>query len=329
MKPEEQLSTAVRALLAQCREQIAPRQLAIVFSGPDSLVLNPTASKIIRNQANDLTLMVPNPRFANFIVAHELLHLQQEASQSVQVGPVRAQDEQLADFLAMLGQVIFETILHQAMRPRLLKMGVLDQPTQNAMREYISANLMREDQFAPGDEGTTVIGNALQFLDALTLLDPATSADTTWATDFPNAWALAQAMLTGFVDRPLVTNRQLRASLLRTLTIFKARQLTNSMIDLNRQLSVTAVLSSREMKLAVNQLFQLYHHPDYSELYLVIGKKDEQCVGVIEVAKEQQDPDLMQQLYARSIGDFVKAYQLPYASRDAHFLPADFPGESA
>ncbi|WP_461217961.1 hypothetical protein [Lapidilactobacillus salsurivasis] len=329
MKPEEQLSATVQTLLNQCREQIAPHTLNLLISGPDSLTLNPTASQIVKDQEGNYVLTVPNPRFANFIVAHELLHLQQETSQSIQVGPVDDTDKQMANFLAVFGQIILETILHQAMLPRLKAMGVLDQPAQNAIREYASANLMHDDDLPAGSEGSTVTGNVLQIVGARVLLDAETLADTSWSADFPRAWSLAQTLQETWLEKPLTTNRQLRAALMRVLNLFMDKKLIDEQIDLGRHLTVTAVLSPRELNLKVSQLFHFYHQPEpeLADLYLLLGDKDEQCVGTFKIPVDQQGSEAMHERYEQRVEDFLNEHQIEYAQRDGHYLPEQFPGE--
>ncbi|MCH4057673.1 MAG: hypothetical protein LKE89_07090 [Lactobacillaceae bacterium] len=308
------LNSEVQALLQQERERIAPQKLTLEVAGPDSLVLDPTASKIIRDPQNGLHLMIPNPRFANFIVAHELLHLQQEGRQSIKISSAHQDHSEIDQVLLTLGRIMLESAVHVPMRSLLVKLGALDQPTQLVMRQYYTHNLLHDPQQA--GEGSTVMANSLQLFDARIFLTADQVAATDWANDYPQAWQLAEQLLQIVTARDLKTNRDLRGTLLKLLKLFAEKQ-AGLPVEFSRDLLVTPVLSSRELNLRVDQLFQLWHDSAKKSDYLVISQKDDQATWRLSLAPQQQTQAAMLQRYQLTVAEFCQQYHFDYAPRDA------------
>lgn len=314
------LNPKVQALLQQEREHIAPQKLELEVVGPDSLVLDPTASKIIRDPQNNLHLMIPNPRFANFIVAHELLHLQQEGRQSIKISSAHQDHSEIDQVLLTLGRIMLESLVHVPMRAHLVAAAALDQPTQLAMRQYYTHNLLHD---APGTgEATTMMANSLQLFDARIFLTAEQVAATSWATDYPQAWAIADQLWQVATSKDLRTNRDLRGTLLKLLKLF-AEQQAGLPVEFSRDLLVTPVLSPRELKLRVEQLFQLWHDPAKQSDYLVISKKDDQATWCLSLSAKQQTKAAMLQRYQLTVAEFCQQYHFDYAGRDDLIFTAE------
>ena len=314
------LSAPVQNLLDQFQKEMAPKQIILQEKESQfpATMLDPEESQMILTKTGDIELFVPNPRFANFIVAHELMHLQQEGRQSVQISYVKQNNPQFSQFLDQIGQELRNIVVHQAMHQQLLELGVLDDDVQQAIQKLI-------DEKLPVDDSTTsalvIAMKAIQLVDTFTFVG---SVDQ-WQEKFAKSMKVAAELWQLVTTANLTTNRQVRALIGQLINYFaeyfdKFGLQVPSLAD---NLLLKPVLSERQLKLSVRQLFQLWRQPNAATTYLVKGIQDEQAISLIEIPKDEQQEAAMLAIYDLSVQAFLDKFALNYAPRDLPVFPED------
>lgn len=314
------LSAPVQNLLDQFQKEMAPKQIILQEKESQfpATMLDPEESQMILTKTGDIELFVPNPRFANFIVAHELMHLQQEGRQSVQISYVKQNNPQFSQFLDQIGQELRNIVVHQAMHQQLLELGVLDDDVQQAIQKLI-------DEKLPVDDSTTsalvIAMKAIQLADTFTFVG---SVDP-WQEKFAKSMKVAAELWQLVITANLTTNRQVRALIGQLINYFaeyfdKFGLQVPSLAD---NLLLKPVLSERQLKLSVRQLFQLWRQPNAATTYLVKGIQDEQAISLIEIPKDEQQEAAMLAIYDLSVQAFLDKFALNYAPRDLPVFPED------
>lgn len=314
------LSAPVQNLLDQFQKEMAPKQIILQEKESQfpATMLDPEESQMILTKTGDIELFVPNPRFANFIVAHELMHLQQEGRQSVQISYVKQNNPQFSQFLDQIGQELRNIVVHQAMHQQLLELGVLDDDVQQAIQKLI-------DEKLPVDDSTTsalvIAMKAIQLADTFTFVG---SVDQ-WQEKFAKSMKVAAELWQLVTTASLTTNRQVRALIGQLINYFaeyfdKFGLQVPSLAD---NLLLKPVLSERQLKLSVRQLFQLWRQPNAATTYLVKEIQDEQAISLIEIPKDEQQEAAMLAIYDLSVQAFLDKFALNYAPRDLPVFPED------
>ncbi len=314
------LSAPVQNLLDQFQKEMAPKQIILQEKESQfpATMLDPEESQMILTKTGDIELFVPNPRFANFIVAHELMHLQQEGRQSVQISYVKQNNPQFSQFLDQIGQELRNIVVHQAMHQQLLELGVLDDDVQQAIQKLI-------DEKLPVDDSTTsalvIAMKAIQLADTFTFVGLVDQ----WQEKFAKSMKVAAELWQLVTTANLTTNRQVRALIGQLINYFaeyfdKFGLQVPSLAD---NLLLKPVLSERQLKLSVRQLFQLWRQPNAATTYLVKEIQDEQAISLIEIPKDEQQEAAMLAIYDLSVQAFLDKFALNYAPRDLPVFPED------
>ncbi len=314
------LSAPVQNLLDQFQKEMAPKQIILQEKESQfpATMLDPEESQMILTKTGDIELFVPNPRFANFIVAHELMHLQQEGRQSVQISYVKQNNPQFSQFLDQIGQELRNIVVHQAMHQQLLELGVLDDDVQQAIQKLI-------DEKLPVDDSTTsalvIAMKAIQLADTFTFVGLVDQ----WQEKFAKSMKVAAELWQLVITANLTTNRQVRALIGQLINYFaeyfdKFGLQVPSLAD---NLLLKPVLSERQLKLSVRQLFQLWRQPNAATTYLVKEIQDEQAISLIEIPKDEQQEAAMLAIYDLSVQAFLDKFALNYAPRDLPVFPED------
>lgn len=314
------LSAPVQNLLDQFQKEMAPKQIILQEKESQfpATMLDPEESQMILTKTGDIELFVPNPRFANFIVAHELMHLQQEGRQSVQISYVKQNNPQFSQFLDQIGQELRNIVVHQAMHQQLLELGVLDDDVQQAIQKLI-------DEKLPVDDSTTsalvIAMKAIQLADTFTFVG---SVDP-WQEKFAKSMKVAAELWQLVITANLTTNRQVRALIGQLINYFAEYfdKFGLQIPSLADNLLLKPVLSERQLKLSVRQLFQLWRQPNAATTYLVKGIQDEQAISLIEIPKDEQQEAAMLAIYDLSVQAFLDKFALNYAPRDLPVFPED------
>lgn len=314
------LSAPVQNLLDQFQKEMAPKQIILQEKESQfpATMLDPEESQMILTKTGDIELFVPNPRFANFIVAHELMHLQQEGRQSVQISYVKQNNPQFSQFLDQIGQELRNIVVHQAMHQQLLELGVLDDDVQQAIQKLI-------DEKLPVDDSTTsalvIAMKAIQLADTFTFVG---SVDQ-WQEKFAKSMKVAAELWQLVITANLTTNRQVRALIGQLINYFAEYfdKFGLQIPSLADNLLLKPVLSERQLKLSVRQLFQLWRQPNAATTYLVKGIQDEQAISLIEIPKDEQQEAAMLAIYDLSVQAFLDKFALNYAPRDLPVFPED------
>lgn len=314
------LSAPVQNLLDQFQKEMAPKQIILQEKESQfpATMLDPEESQMILTKTGDIELFVPNPRFANFIVAHELMHLQQEGRQSVQISYVKQNNPQFSQFLDQIGQELRNIVVHQAMHQQLLELGVLDDDVQQAIQKLI-------DEKLPVDDSTTsalvIAMKAIQLADTFTFVG---SVDQ-WQEKFAKSMKVAAELWQLVTTANLTTNRQVRALIGQLINYFAEYfdKFGLQIPSLADNLLLKPVLSERQLKLSVRQLFQLWRQPNAATTYLVKGIQDEQAISLIEIPKDEQQEAAMLAIYDLSVQAFLDKFALNYAPRDLPVFPED------
>lgn len=302
-------------LLEQMRAEVAPLtiKLGLTKSHFESDLFDPEESQITQDTQGNFEIKLPNEHFADFIVAHELGHLQQERQQIVKIGIAKSSDAQLNQAMTVIAQVIFNIALHEGMHPQLENLNLFTDDLRTAVQGAVEHDLPAETEKSSNLQVTLM---ALQIADTFTFIGEVPA----WRVSYPRSFMLAEKIWTVVHATKLVTNRHLRSLLLQIIEIlsdfFEHTEL--SVIDLRRSLLVTPVLSERQLKLSVRQLFQIFHVSEQEGIYLGLGVNDEQAAFQLQLPKmtPKQQSAKMLEIYDATVESLFTEANLISAPRD-------------
>ncbi|WP_338216533.1 hypothetical protein [Lacticaseibacillus salsurivasis] len=293
--------------------------IEVVVEGEASGQLNhsQSAQKLLAN--GHLEVRVTDTTAPDYTLSHELMHMLLITTGFPQLQYHLASGEPALDqqFFAV-SMALYDAALHDLIRQWQAEHGVLTAEVMTALAAGVEAVLPAVDELNDG----LLVYCTMTLLDALVMFEGGSKAQQKhWSHDYPQAMTLAQSLYATITSKKHATPFDFRRLVVRLW-----RQFDEMLPHAGFQPTVNAefatlppVLSERQLRLAVNQTYELLHSEmrdleTKKRAYVAMGKGDGQNAFVLPVG--DLSPEGFQQLYQAPLKTILNQYDIDYAIRD-------------
>lgn len=254
-----------------------------------------------------ITIQITNSPNIEYMLIHELLHIKLDFGDYSKIEfnlfSSDASFNQQAQTTAMaLKEVIDHRLISNWEQIEKLR----DEEIQDSLNQGTSALLAADGQAV--DDEKLILYRTLIMLD-----------NQYFDKKYPQAYELAQTINESISE---VTNKtQYHSALVQLFKIFDESIQKYGYIDLlhNQFVTITPVLSQRQLRLEVNQIFELVHTEFVNQKnqrpYILETKSNLQNSGVIEFTQQEATPEFFQNTYQMKVADLLDKYQIDYIIR--------------
>jgi hypothetical protein len=317
MTEELELSAAVKQLQAQMEQKLQQKiKLQLSPQQQTKFLRNDQGEHFLRG--GQMVISVANSSKANFIVAHELLHIQQieENIPQLQVN-LTTGDLSVDNRLIAAGLELYDTVMHFRIYQQQRALGLISTADEAAFLKGILATLKPEKSL--NDQWMAL--RLVSLLDALTFFTDQEQIFEKFAELYPRSLKAAKEIYQVLTEKKINGPLALRRTIVLLFEKFEQQLTAWNYPDMQLKsfLTLTPVLSTRQTRLQVRQLFELFHGNWLDNLhdtraYIGYYRNDRQNSFVLPQPKQSHPEAYFKHLYQQTVADFMQengfAYQL-------------------
>ncbi|MCE8501551.1 hypothetical protein QY881_03275 [Latilactobacillus sakei] len=318
---ENDFSPEIQSLVAQVQANY-PQPIKIRVAQEASGMLKHDQAQRVMNDDGSLAILLTDATAVDYSLSHELLHLLLLSTGFPQVlEDVTTENVQLDEQLMATGMTLYNAAVHTIIQQEQVAHGFVDTETKQAYLEGFRDNMTPEKD---DPENQWVIYRVLTLLDALVFFDGGNQQlDNQWTTDYPVAYPQAQILYQVLQRKTIDSPFTLRRAVINLWVAFDRvlETLGFAATNLQQLLTLTPVLSERQLRLDVRQVYDILHsdhllaNKTQQMAYVGIGKSDQQNAFVLSVSDKEATPEYFQRLYDLSVRDFLNEIEMPYSLR--------------
>ncbi|MFD1430026.1 hypothetical protein [Lacticaseibacillus mingshuiensis] len=291
----------------------------VEIAGPASGVLTHDQSHQKLEADGSVTVQITDTTAVDYTLSHELLHMY-----------FTTQDVPLPQYQLLTGDPSLDrqfyatsTALYDAAMHVLVTGWQRD---HGLITEEVEAQVQAGfDQLTPKESPETenlVVFRIMSLLDLMVFRQGGSAADQDrWRTDFPETAPLAFGLFGVIMDKPLDAPTRVRRTVVNLFKMFEeiVQQLGYEPPANTEFVSLPPILSPRQLRLSLNQLFDL-KHSDFRNRetkhrgYVALGKGDDQNAFVLPLVDPK--PEDFRKMYQQPLEDILKKYDVLYGVRN-------------
>lgn len=255
----------------------------------------------------------------NYTIAHELLHFLLMFEQTPQISFDLTTGNIDRDHKFMLAGVeLYDTVLHTKVYAKQRQLGFINEKTKELYLKGVKGILKPE----PKDQRDEwMVLRTVTLLDAFVFFEA--NGDTLMQLEelYPTSFEAAKKLYQIMTEKSLETAFELRRSIVRVWRSFD-EQLTNWKLlpmNLNDFITLTPILSERQLRLEASRLFEFYHTPwqdnlKFKSAYIGRFKVDRQNSFILpDLGKEHSEE--FKKLYALPVKELLNSLGVDYLVR--------------
>ncbi|GAX02303.1 hypothetical protein [Secundilactobacillus silagei] len=257
----------------------------------------------------------------DYTASHELLHLLMTLRGFPQIFfAISTGEEQLDQQLMMLGTELYDTVSHMVVVSEQRKHNLINDEIEQMYMKGVRATIDPEP--TPVDDKMTL--RLLVVLDALVFYgDQNKVVNNQLENDYPISFAAAKKLYALITEKPVDSPFTLRRNVVKLFKSFddQLKDWGLPPINMTEFATISNVVSKRQLRLEVRQMFELYHS-DMVDIktkrraYVGINRADGQNSFVISApTKDNDNPDYYKAIYSLSVEDLFKKLEMPYSLR--------------
>ncbi|WP_304652369.1 IpaB/EvcA family protein [uncultured Ligilactobacillus sp.] len=318
MKKNE-LATRTKELIKKVEEKF-PAGVEIEFKDPKK------AGYLRHDQAQHylhggkLKIDVYDQTEPDYTIAHELLHFLLMFENTPQVAFNLTTGDSNRDHKFMVAGIdLYDTVLHTKVYAKQRKLGFIDDRIEELYLKGVLAILKPEPK---GKRDEWMVLRTVTLLDALVFYaDDLDYVLPKFKENYPLSLAAAQKLYALMTEKPLKTAFELRRGVVRLWKSFD-KQLGDwnlLAMQLNDFITLTPVLSERQLRLETSALFEFYHTPwqenlTFKTAYVGRFKVDGQNTFILpDLGKEPAEG--FKKLYAMPVKQLLEELGVEYLLR--------------
>lgn len=261
----------------------------------------------------------------SYTASHELLHLYYLLKQYPQIlFNLTWGDKDLDEQAQMFATGLYDAVMHRLIVAEQRKRGLIDQPIEDAYLAGVIEALPDEPAgpLASADEKMNSLVRVINLFDALTFFgDHASRFLPALAKRYPQALKIAQQWQEKIFGAPMTDPATTRRAIVALFELVDTQMGDWGLPILNnkRYTTVTPVLSKRQLRLAVKQVFEIYRSDmklkDGKEAYVGLRRGDGQNSFVLPMP-EKDGPKTFVEIYQEPVRQFLEKNNDPYAVRE-------------
>ena len=253
-----------------------------------------------------------------YTISHELLHFMLMFDNTPQASVnVTSGDQELDATLTATGIDLYDTVLHDRVYKEQRKRGFITEATEEIYLKGVMERFPKED----GPDQWLVL-RVLTLLDALVFFQGGDEdIIALFAQNNPESYRYAATLYQVMNEKPLKTNGAVRRAIVRLWDGMDQvlRDAGYAPMGLREFMTLSPVLSERQTRLQLNQLFELYHSQlkdnlKFKDAYIGRFKADGQNSFVINLPADIT-PEEMKQVYEQPIGAYLQELGFTYLIR--------------
>lgn len=256
----------------------------------------------------------------NYTVSHELLHIMTMVQDVPQINFNMTTGQTEHDSKIMtVGMELYDSVLHLQIYPRQRELGLLDDGIVELFYKGILAQLKPEQE---DEVDSWMVLRTVKLVDALVLFaSEQPKAEKKLQELYPQSFEAAQRLYASLTEKKTAGPQKIRAAIVKLWRGFDAQLESWGLapLRLNDFISLEPVLSERQTRLEVSQLFEVYHSSlqdnlHFKPAYIVRYKSDRQNSFVLPEPKSDKEK-IFRGFYAAKIGDILQQMNVNYLLR--------------
>lgn len=263
-------------------------------------------------------VVITNEKYADFVLSHELHHIELEFSDEPNISSAvttgqRERDERV---LAIANSV-FETLEHVTVLKR--------QKADQTLTDEVKAEYLRGLEIALHPNVSLDNAN-MRFFRTLIMFDGMIfgehALDDKWKDEFPTSFKYALKMAQIVEENDLTVPFQFRRALVNSLDAYNEIIISNGYqgMHFHTFLNVTPVVSKRQLRLSLNQVYQI-KHSEYKNRatgrdgFALISINDGQSVATLNLDPNKVTPEFYKTFYQYTVEQVFKEQGTDYLIR--------------
>ena len=227
-------------------------------------------------------------------------------------------DDTLDEQMIQIATRMHRTVMHAITYRELEAKGILTPKTVDAYLAGVKAELTPEN----GEVDDESLWRLLTLADALVFASVSGADFKSLSSLYPLASTAAEKLVTPILSADLKQPRHVRRQM---VAMFAGvddimSQWGRPTINAKEYVTLTSVLSERQLNLPVSQVFTIYHsemidYQTHQTAYVGLSKVDKQNSFVISKPDNQESSEFFKSLYRMRVSDLFKKLALPYIFR--------------
>lgn len=314
-----ELIPAVQQLLDKVNEGFDQPLMITVTGTPNAQLRNSDGDTVIDEDLRG-HITVTNPLAVDYTVSHELWHLLITLLDYPAIGTaVHTPNNDFNNEMRAIAAGLEAAVKHRIVAGWQAENGILTPEVLKAVRAGIEADTPEE---VGTDDDGMILTRVFNLLDGLVLLGgPDSDLISAWYRKYPMTLGFATELYNLLIDSDLSEARTYRTTIIK---MFRQFNETMAAVGLNLDFAgfivVPPVLSKRQLRLAMNQLYLLTDSDYISDkphttAYTALGKSDDQAAFVLQLDQNQTKPEYFQKLYAAPLGEVLMEFGIMYTER--------------
>lgn len=315
------LNSKVQELIKQA-EKLYPSGIEIQYhEGQSGFVRHDQAQHYLHN--GKLMIDILDQTDVNYLVSHELIHFMLMFEKLPQISfNLESGSPKLDTKYTATGMELYDLLMHFFVYSRQRSMNLINDQIEELYFKGILAVLKPE----PRDtQDEWMILRTVNVLDALIFFQDQQDIILPKLRElYPKATHQAEKLYAVMTAKPLDSAFNVYRTLVKLYKAFDDALNSYGLntMNLNTYVSLTPVLSDRQLRLEVRQLFEIFHtemkeNLHFRTAYIGRSKKDHQNCFVIPEPKGSADKRSaeIRHIYETSVGDYLDSIDVPYLER--------------
>lgn len=267
-----------------------------------------------------LVITVTDATAPNYTASHELLHLLMLLRGFPQIFfDLSLGKKELDEQMMMMSTDIYDICMHRVIVKEQREHGLIDDKIEQEYLAGVQATIDPEK----GKQDEQGVLRLLTLLDAMVFygnhLDQ--YADT-MKKDYPLAYAAAEKLYADMNQRAIESPFDMRRAIVHLYRAFDDQLLDWGLPALhnNQFTTLSPVLSARQLKLSVKQVFEIYHSDmkdrnGNDDVYIGVMRSDRQNSFVMPAPAGKNRPQKFVELYDEPVEKFLEDIKMPFILR--------------
>lgn len=320
--PEQfKLNKEVQSLLDAVNELYPEGSVFVQFDE------NNKAGYVRHDQAKQTTLpgglviTVTDMAAPNYTASHELLHLLMLLRGFPQIFfQLSLGNEELDEQMMIMSTDLYDVCMHRVVVSEQRKHGLINDDVEEKYLKGIQATIDPEQGAGDDDQRTLRL---LVLLDALVFYgDHLEKVEDQLKSDYPVAFAAAQKLYAKLTQREIDSPFEMRREIVKLYEMFDQQLLDWGLPALhnNEFTTVSPVLSERQLRLQVRQVFEIFHtdmkdRKGKGDIYIGLRRSDRQNSFTLQGPSGKDRAKKFVEMYDEPVKQLLADLNVPYIIR--------------
>lgn len=258
----------------------------------------------------------------NYTASHELLHLLLLLQGFPQITfNLTTRDQQLDEQLMAIATELYDMVSHVLVVAKQREHALIDETVE---AEYVKGVYATIDPEVPNKDDAMMTLRLLTLTDLLVFFngDLAPELEKRVGGDFPKSWPAAKALYAVITRKAVDTPFGMRRAIVKLFKAFDDQMTAWQLPGLhgNEFVTVQNVLSERQERLEVRQLFDIFHsdmldkHKN-TRAYIGLNKGDQQNAFVLPAPAQKHSDAFFKETYGKTVKELLTGLNIPYTLR--------------